>query len=55
MLIPPSRVGQLVHSPALRALSGKDRKFLEAMAVDDGASWFADLIQRLVINAGVSE
>lgn len=42
-----SRVGQLVHSPALRALSGKDRKFLEAMALDDGPSRFADLTDRL--------
>lgn len=44
------KVGQLVHEPALAALSDIDRSFLVAMAVDRGPSKVADLIERLSIS-----
>lgn len=44
------KVGQLVHEPALAALSDVDRSFLVAMAVDRGPSKVADLIERLSIS-----
>ncbi len=45
------RVGTLVHEPALARLSGVDRAFLAAMAVDDGPSRMADIATRLGVDA----
>lgn len=42
-----TRLGSLVHAPALRDLSDVDRTFLAAMAVDDGPTKTADLAQRM--------
>jgi len=40
-------VGTLVHEPALHDLSETDRRFVKAMARDDGASAIADIQTRL--------
>lgn len=40
-------VGSLVHEPALNDLSEKDRDFVRAMALDDGASAISDIGERL--------
>lgn len=44
------RIGRLVLSPTWRALSPVDRKFLEAMAVDDGVSQLGDIADRLDVD-----
>jgi len=41
------RMGTLVHEPALFDLSAMDRRFLAAMAADDGPSRMADVASRL--------
>lgn len=46
-----ARMGALVHEPAVRALSEVDRRFLAAMAMDDGPSRVADLAQRLDVGS----
>jgi hypothetical protein len=40
-------MGAQVHEPALHDLSGKDREFLRAMALDDGPSNIGDIARRL--------
>ncbi|MDO4898593.1 MAG: ATP-binding protein, partial [Rothia sp. (in: high G+C Gram-positive bacteria)] len=42
-----SRIGALVHEPALSALSDVDKSFLRAMAVDDSPSKIAHITERL--------
>lgn len=44
------RLGSLVHAPALAAASDVDRRFLHAMARDDGPSSTADIAQRLEVS-----
>lgn len=45
------RMGRLVHEPAVRALSDVDRRFVDAMVVDDGPSRMQDVAQRLGVDA----
>ena len=45
------RLGSLIHEPALSAASDIDKRFLLAMAQDDGPSKMADIQQRLGVNA----
>lgn len=49
--IAQQRLGALVLEPALADLSVNDRRFLLAMAVDDGPSRIADLAERLDTSA----
>ena len=42
-----TRLGDLVHAPAVQALSPTDRRYLQAMAGDDGVSTSADIAARL--------
>lgn len=42
-----SRLGALVHTPALKELSEIDRTYLFAMALDDGPSRSADIARRM--------
>ncbi|MFT3971324.1 MAG: ATP-binding protein [Micropruina sp.] len=42
-----TRLGSLVHAPALRDLSEVDRAFLRAMSHDDGSSRTADVARRM--------
>ncbi|MDO5494582.1 MAG: AAA family ATPase [bacterium] len=42
-----TRLGSLVHAPALRSLSEVDRTFLVAMSHDEGPSRTSDLAQRM--------
>lgn len=44
------RVGDLVHGPALAALSSVDRTFLAAMAIDDGPSRMGDVAGRMNVD-----
>jgi len=44
------RLGHLVVEPELQALSSGDRRFLSAMAVDDGPSRTADIARRLGVS-----
>ena len=44
-------MGRLVHEPSLADLSHTDRRFLHAMATDDGASRMSDIADRLGVNA----
>lgn len=46
-----TKLGSLVHGPALDDLSDVDRTFLAAMAVDDGPSRVADLAERMGVDA----
>ncbi|WP_104177818.1 hypothetical protein [Cryobacterium sp. Y50] len=41
-----TRLGDLVHAPAVQALSSTDRRYLQAMARDDGASTSANIYIR---------
>ncbi len=45
------RLGSLVHEPALRAASDRDKAFLLAMSLDDGPSKMADIQTRLGVAA----
>lgn len=45
------RAGRLVHEPALGDLSDKDRRFLAAMAEDDGPSAISDMARRLGVDS----
>jgi hypothetical protein len=45
------RVGVLVHEPSLADLSDVDRRFLAAMAEDDGPSRVADIAARLRVDS----
>ena len=42
-----TRLGDLVHAPAINSLSPTDRRYLHAMAIDDGVSTSADIAARL--------
>lgn len=42
-----TRLGDLVHAPAVHALSPTDRRYLQAMAMDDGVSTSANIASRL--------
>ncbi|MDR1151297.1 MAG: hypothetical protein LBK72_02255 [Bifidobacteriaceae bacterium] len=46
-----TRLGSLVHAPALQDLSEVDRTFLVAMAHDDGPSKVAEVARRMGKNA----
>lgn len=45
------QVGEFVHAPALAPLSGVDRRFLAAMAIDDGPSRMGDVAERMGVDA----
>lgn len=45
-----TRLGRLVHEPALKDISATSRAFVAAMAVDDGTSRVADVAGRLGID-----
>ncbi|MFT3852152.1 MAG: ATP-binding protein [Ilumatobacteraceae bacterium] len=47
-----ARMESLVHEPALADLSGVDRAFLAAMAMDDGPSRIGDVAKRLDVELG---
>lgn len=44
------RAGRMIHEPALRDLSGVDRSFLAAMAIDDGPSRIANVARRMSVD-----
>lgn len=46
------RIGRMVLAPTWRTLSDVDRRFLLAMAQDDGESKLADIAERLGVTAG---
>ena len=46
------RIGRMVLSPTWKTLSDVDRRFLRAMAQDDGESKLADIADRLGVTAG---
>lgn len=44
-------MGEMVHAPALKGLSGVDRSYLAAVAVDDGPARTADVAARMKVEA----